>query len=166
MSRYVLVVPRDCGGKYIRVISRYRVDKNFVTTIREFLKRSHDFSYFQLFRTAFEIDVITQETTNTVSVYSVNNRGVETRHYCVQREMRDNVVIGTVKFGDHTVDDRTDGLVRREVTWEGGLDKPRITIFSRYNDGTEAKYRYMFMNENSKRFFVFEETRGLVNLFN
>ncbi|EKX72004.1 signal peptide containing protein [Theileria equi strain WA] len=162
MNRHVLLVPREDGTNYLRIITRYKEHGSYRTSIHEFVRTPSDLHYNQISRNPFDIDILNHDSDEFVSAeilvnWQKHNEGVANGRatmdtpedletmpmkFTIQKNMQDKLFIGRVFFNGKIVDDKTDGLLSRDVTWEGGLDMPRIIILSRYNDGTRLLIRY------------------------
>ncbi|EKX73025.1 signal peptide containing protein [Theileria equi strain WA] len=167
MSRSILVAMKDDGSRYIRITDRYRRSQKICSRVKEFMRYPTDIQYIEIQRVPLEIDVLDVEhnhmvnkepiinrEANSRSVYNIMARmGIPVRveyipaKYTIQKNLQDEVVIGTVKFGEYTVDNKIEGLVNREVTWEGGMENPKIVITSRYINDTETRSEYKFLRE-------------------
>ncbi|EKX72369.1 hypothetical protein BEWA_048360 [Theileria equi strain WA] len=180
-SRYVLVVPRKDGAKYIRILDRYKgYTGKLKANVLEFLRYPTDLHYTKIQRIPLELDVFYQTPTDVVNAELLVNwqkhnedvangratmdtpENLETipTKFTIQERMQDEVVLGVVKYNGYIVESRTDGLLNREVTWEGGVEQPRIIILSRYADNHEIRGEHQFVEEldmfeshmNKKRF--------------
>lgn len=157
ISRYVLVHPRKDGSKYIRMIMRPRENNGTTRIVDEFVKPI-GLPYRPINRTPVDIDILTQENDQYIHTELIADWSLYDQHpgiipedietmpimFSIQENVQDNVVIGVVKFGQHILEKKVDGLMERKVTWEGGLEAPTVTITSRYKDGTEIENQHRF----------------------
>lgn len=167
VSRYVFVLVREDGVKYVRITTRYRIcsENVFSTRIDEFLKAHENGRYDRVFRTPIFTDIKTQETDKFIRVDIIlerNGRLPPIKSFAVQQEMAYDITIGVVQYDDQMLEERVDGLMSRKVIWEGGEDYPNITILSRYTDGTEIESTYRFPRGKSNEFHCIQSKRRCV----
>ncbi|EKX72027.1 signal peptide containing protein [Theileria equi strain WA] len=165
MSRYVLLLRKNNGTKYLRVITRYRNNNIYSTRITEFRKRENEVEYSAVIKRPVDINLPTQEDNNAISVklVSIPEPGdtkpeqAQSLKFSVKQEMIDEIIIGKVLFGKYILDDKRTDMVNRVVIWEGGLRYPSVTIITRYSDGNELENDYKYMD--SEIGFVVESVK-------
>ncbi|EKX72184.1 hypothetical protein BEWA_046480 [Theileria equi strain WA] len=168
MSRYVLVYNRDDGTKYVRIATRKRIARNYFCRIDEFIKRGTDFEYTKIERIPVTLGLPIEANNNDITVNFIPDERYPERfnkEYTVKDEMKDYLVIGTVMYGDMILDEKTDGLINRTVTWEGGAGRPKIVVSSRYQDGMETDIKYAFIDGNLDKFYIWDARKRLMNLY-
>ncbi|EKX73531.1 signal peptide containing protein [Theileria equi strain WA] len=158
MSRYVLVRIREDGSKYVRVMTRYRECRRFLSYIQEFSKGIGEPKYKKVSRELMTLDVLDQKTDETIQVTSRmgSEPDMPVKEYCVQPKLLDKVVIGAVTYGNYLVEDKVSGLISRKVIWEGGEYYPRIIIQSQYKDSKETEAKYEFNMGKVDKFSIYE----------
>ncbi|EKX72106.1 signal peptide containing protein [Theileria equi strain WA] len=165
MSRYVLVVVRDGGAKYVRITTRRREDHKYVTWIREFIKRTGAERYIPVIRTPVAIDLKTQESDEFIKMETVicgNNNDV-IKEFTIHRNMQDDFIIGQIQYGEFLIEAVTSEIMERKVALGMVYNIPSITIFTRYADGADVTTKYKF-SIDSKTVHLLEETRKLMDL--
>ncbi|AFZ80788.1 signal peptide-containing protein [Theileria equi strain WA] len=140
MSRFVLVVPREDGSKYVRVVTRKRDDGRYVNKIKEFVKKPDYEWYARIKRDQVEIELLTQKNDNIICVEKDPETGVET--FTVRPEMSDHVTIGTVEYSGFVVNQSVSGLMSRKVTLEKGDNCCYVGIESYYVDCVSYVLKY------------------------
>ncbi|EKX72452.1 signal peptide containing protein [Theileria equi strain WA] len=162
MTRFVQVVPREDGVKYVKVLTRYRDGTKYSNCISEFLKRPGELKYNEIRRRTTDLDVMLQKGTDTINAELVlpsevangeieqvlENLDLWPIRFTIKENMQDELVIGKVSYGSQLLESGLQGLIYRQVTWEGGLNSPLITIESRYEDGTLVERRYILERES------------------
>ncbi|EKX73578.1 signal peptide containing protein [Theileria equi strain WA] len=160
ITRSVLVVPREDGTKYVKVLTKYvGASRRPIVKVLEFLRYPTDLYYTKIQRAPLEFDILDLNHNHMINAKLLGDwkkhdedvangratmdmpENLETlpMKFTIQGNMRDNFTIGLVKYNGYVIESRTDGLLNREVTWEGGLYRPRIIILSRYADNTEIR---------------------------
>ncbi|EKX73604.1 hypothetical protein BEWA_036400 [Theileria equi strain WA] len=157
VTRYVLVISRPDNSKYVRVMSRRKCLYGYDNIVEEYMKRPGEEAYKKISRLPVPIDILTEESDILVKVELVVDWGTQNVNpetgmpvnletlpmkFTIQEEMQDLVVLGDIKYNGLPLDNNTDGLIQRNVLWEGGLARPRVHVFSRYDDGTETEVHY------------------------
>ncbi|AFZ79852.1 signal peptide-containing protein [Theileria equi strain WA] len=167
-SRNILIVPKEDDAMYVRVISIKKNKKGgSIARVREFFRKKENLAYIEIFREYIELNAMEQECSQYINArilfeYWDHSMTPEDLYilpvkYSVKPEFDLKVTIGMVRFGEYIVDDRVDGLLNREVIWEGGLDHPRIRVLSQYANGMEFDRVYTFSSELNK--FVSRSTK-------
>ncbi|EKX72531.1 hypothetical protein BEWA_049990 [Theileria equi strain WA] len=173
-SRFILFVPRENGDRYIRILNRNRTNgHHFVNTVHEFVKKSGGNSYRQIDRTHIDINLPFQRTDNYINVelvlnfntYQINDTIPESFQtlpikFSTQKEIQDDLTIGRVYYGRYLLNNEIEGLIYREVTWEGGPNSPLITIESHYKDGTLVEKKYIFERGSVNGFALWDIRNG------
>ncbi|AFZ80676.1 signal peptide-containing protein [Theileria equi strain WA] len=186
MSRYVLVAKRERGATYVRIINRYRTGGKYSCHLREFIKEDGVSFYREIFRSTVDINLMMQDSDDAILVNVVpavvweSSAGVEEhclteednntggdgliRNYNVQKRIEDYVTIGVVRYGEYIVDDRIEDLLSRKVTWEGGIEHPKIIVTSLYRDGTELFIKYKMSVNKARGFYIHNSKKKLIHM--
>ncbi|EKX72039.1 signal peptide containing protein [Theileria equi strain WA] len=176
VSRYVLLVKREDMTKYMRVLTKRKDIYGFAGEVQEFVKGPYDPHYIKLSRDFINLDLLSREYNQCINVELVmdwskydtdvangtieegtpKNLGTLPMKYSIKHWAKDYLSIGRVSFGAFVLEDAISRLTSREVTWEGGMEKPRITVVSRSSDGTEeitihALQKNKFIIEHNSR---------------
>ncbi|AFZ80685.1 signal peptide-containing protein [Theileria equi strain WA] len=184
ITRSVLVVPREDGTKYVKVLTKYAGGPTRpVVNVLEFLRFPTNLHYVQIQRVHLDLDILDFNHNQMINAELLVNwqkhdedvangrapmgipENLETipMKFTVQEDMQDHFTIGVVKYNGRIVESRTDGLMSRQVTWEGGVRRPRIIILSRYVDNTEIKGRYEFSGTSG--WSISHSNKKYLNLF-
>ncbi|EKX72488.1 signal peptide containing protein [Theileria equi strain WA] len=140
--RIVFYRPWADGRRYVRVVTKtlgpgYRGFR----VVYEFYKGKDDQRFKYIYRTCVDLDLLDQEENHIIKI---DDMGSGAKRFHVQSEKCTELKICVVKYGRYTLDKEIEGLIDRNVIWEGGILYPTITIISRYNNGTcvATKYKY------------------------
>ncbi|AFZ80055.1 signal peptide-containing protein [Theileria equi strain WA] len=168
MSRYVLVVYKEDGSKYVRVTTRYRRNSHiFQTKIMEFKTIPLDPHYAQVHRLSVELNIMDNTHNRYIKVETVddpNGRPSNIKKFTIKKNVFDQVIIGVVRYGKHQIDDKTFGLVSKKVIWNGNTDYPKISIESLHKNGSQYKIDYVPCEELTKGFCIAKMEKRLLNL--
>ncbi|AFZ79982.1 hypothetical protein BEWA_028310 [Theileria equi strain WA] len=184
VSRYVLHVIREDDSRYLRIITRNRSTGAHVSTVNEYVKGHGDSGYRRLNRIPMDIDLLSQESSQYICVDFVTdwktidgnieslrdldgipeNLELIPMRYRIQKEVQDDFVLGRVKYGQYLVEDLTEGLISKEIIWEGGIEHPRIMTISRYTNWSEVVINYRFISGEFDKFYVRDSKRTFIDL--
>ncbi|EKX73628.1 hypothetical protein BEWA_036640 [Theileria equi strain WA] len=122
-------------------------DGTLIRNVDEFLKQTTDPEYKQIFRIPVDIDITMQPETDVIELKEFSERNI--KKFTVKPEMRLRFTLGLVRFGRHVLNRRIRGLIDRDIIWEGGLEMPRITLFSRYRNGNCVTSKYVYAGDET-----------------
>ncbi|EKX73366.1 signal peptide containing protein [Theileria equi strain WA] len=145
-NRFAFYFGTDSGREYIRVFNVISLSSGSIIHIDEFSRETTDLVYKRIFRKPVDLDLLSQnynELINVSVLSDTNHTEGITGCFTIKPEASLSAIIGAVSYGGYTIEDRVDGLIYRKVIWEGGLNNPKITIISRYNDSSETKQTFV-----------------------
>ncbi|AFZ80020.1 signal peptide-containing protein [Theileria equi strain WA] len=159
-SRRVLVLTREDGTKYVKVSNRY---KNFRgrsnRKIVEFIRRPVDFYYTQIFRAPLKLNVKTYDDDSFIKV----ENGETGKVFTIRDELKDELVIGAVNYGEYNINHDIEGLMERTVrVVEGRV--VYIIIVSKYVNGIEFEMKYKFVDGRIPSLSRFSITVNILKL--
>ncbi|AFZ79511.1 signal peptide-containing protein [Theileria equi strain WA] len=151
LGRFVFVVLREDGTKYVRVTDTYCIEtRNSPRDVEEFIRKPFNLYYSKIYRAPIEVDVRRQITNHLVKLEETQypELGTRIKIYSVQDSMTDEVTIGTVRYGACVLDRRIEGLIERRVEMTESRN-PEITIVSKYRNGYIVAKSYNFSDESN-----------------
>ncbi|AFZ81004.1 signal peptide-containing protein [Theileria equi strain WA] len=159
-SRRVFVLTREDGTKYVKVSNRY---KNFRGSsnrkIEEFIRKPVYLYYSQIFRAPLELNVKTYDGDGFVKV----DNGEAVKVFTIQDELKDELVIGAVNYGEYVIDHDIEGLMERTVKVVQGR-VVYIIIVSKHVNGREFEVKYKFVDGKIPSLYRFSITINIPKL--